>query len=633
MVVWRSRAGPPGLGSVVNDSFRTVIAGLAVIILLGVGLLTWTSLYSRPMINRYQVGLAALQASHTAMLDQETGVRGYLVTGDTRYLAPYRQGRIAMAAAEDGMLPLAREADLTRPVLDVLVTQRAWSDGWATPRASAPPAPAPGAAGPAASLSEGKALFDSYRQQHRIASERAAATLDRVWARQFVAVVGVIAAAVVIGCLLVLASADRRRALQRDVLKPVEVVLTGLDEVRQGRFDQPITSTGPAELLAVVEGFNLMTRTLGRTSVLAEQRDRHITEQAERLRAILRIVREIGGSLNLTYVLKSVIEGVEYITAARHVIVWIVDEDDGVLVPVRSSEPAADDGPEAGPRAGAEAGAGAAEGEPVELGTGVVGRAAKYGRSTHGSTQDGDSARHMAVPLIIGARVIGVLEIRLPDAGLMSDEQIEVLETLSVHAAAAIEAARLHATAAHASEHDPLTRLANRRRLEADLALECERSLRHGRPAALIMIDLDHFKRVNDTYGHTRGDEILQAVAETLGEGLRATDTAYRYGGEELVVLARDSDGAAAATLADRLRDAVQRRFAGPGEGGVTASFGIAAVPEHAATPKALVDTADQALYVSKQAGRNRVTVAATRPDRRPAGDHAPAVPAAASPQ
>jgi diguanylate cyclase (GGDEF)-like protein len=217
----------------------------------------------------------------------------------------------------------------------------------------------------------------------------------------------------------------------------------------------------------------------------------------------------------------------------------------------------------------------------------------------------------MAVPLIIGARVIGVLELHLSDAGQMSDEQIEVLETLSVHAAAAIEAARLHATTTHASEHDPLTRLANRRRLESDLALECERSLRYGRPTALVMIDLDHFKRINDSYGHTRGDEILQGVAESIREQLRATDTAYRYGGEELVVLARDSDSAAAATLAERIREVIERRFAGPGEGGVTASFGIAAVPEHAATPRALLAAADGALYISKEAGRNRITTAA----------------------
>src|SRR4029453_13502644 len=207
--------------------------------------------------------------------------------------------------------------------------------------------------------------------------------------------------------------------------------------------------------------------------------------------------------------------------------------------------------------------------EPVELGTGVVGRAAKYGRTTTGVAQEGDTTSHLAVPLIIGARVVGVMELRLPGSEKLSDDQVEVLETLSIHAAAALEGPRLHETTSHLSEHDPLTRLANRRRLEADLTLECDRSLRYARPLALIMLDLDHFKQVNDTFGHARGDEILQGVAEALTRNLRSTDSAYRYGGEELVILARESDVAGSIGLAERVRAAIERRFAGTGEGNV----------------------------------------------------------------
>jgi PleD family two-component response regulator len=127
--------------------------------------------------------------------------------------------------------------------------------------------------------------------------------------------------------------------------------------------------------------------------------------------------------------------------------------------------------------------------------------------------------------------VVGVLELVRTDLHQLSDDQIEVLETLSIHAGAAIEAARLHQTTSHASEHDALTRLANRRRLESDLTLECDRSLRYGGPVSLLMLDLDHFKRLNDTYGHSRGDEVLQGVADTITGTLRSTDTAYRYGG------------------------------------------------------------------------------------------------------
>jgi diguanylate cyclase (GGDEF)-like protein len=343
-----------------------------------------------------------------------------------------------------------------------------------------------------------------------------------------------------------------------------------------------------------VDGFNTMTQALGDARTEVELRQEHIREQSARLRGILRMVREIGGSLNLKYVLTSVIDGVATVTQAEQVIIWLVDEQDIQLLPVRSSDA---DGPPVGV-------------EPVELGTGVVGRAAKYGRSTHSTATDGDEAGRLAVPLIIGARVVGVLELVLADHEKLTDDQVEVLETLSVHAAAAIEAARLHQHTSHASEHDPLTRLANRRRLEAELTLECERSLRYGRPVALIMLDLDHFKQVNDTFGHSRGDEILQGVAEIITSTRRSTDTAYRFGGEELVVLARESDSAAAMTLAERIRASIEHSFGSEGEGGVTASLGVALVPDHAASPKSLLAAADAALYVSKSEGRNRCTIA-----------------------
>jgi len=255
--------------------------------------------------------------------------------------------------------------------------------------------------------------------------------------------------------------------------------------------------------------------------------------------------------------------------------------------------------------------------QPQVVGSGVIGRVAKYGRTKWGSVQDGEHYGHLAVPLIIGARVVGVLELAVAEGkGQFTEDQIEVVDLLSNHAAAAIEASRLHEVTSHASEHDALTRLANRRRLEADLELECERSLRYARPLALIMLDLDHFKRLNDTYGHSRGDEVLQGVAETIQASLRSTDTAYRFGGEELVVLARETDAMGAFSLADRIRASIEHRFSAPGEVGVTASLGIASVPVHAATPKALVETADTALYVSKGNGRNRCTIAAyDRPD------------------
>src|SRR5207302_9851895 len=109
----------------------------------------------------------------------------------------------------------------------------------------------------------------------------------------------------------------------------------------------------------------------------------------------------------------------------------------------------------------------------------------------------------------------------------------DVLTSLAGQAATAVEAARLHQRADEMSHTDALTRLPNRRRLDADLELEVARSRRHGRPLALIMLDVDHFKTFNDSHGHQAGDEILAEFGSTYAEALRATDTAYRFGGEE----------------------------------------------------------------------------------------------------
>jgi diguanylate cyclase (GGDEF)-like protein len=173
-------------------------------------------------------------------------------------------------------------------------------------------------------------------------------------------------------------------------------------------------------------------------------------------------------------------------------------------------------------------------------------------------------------------------------------------------AAAATESARVHQEAVERSHIDGLTRLLNRHRLDDDLADECRRSARYGRPLSVIMMDVDHFKTFNDAHGHPAGDIVLQSVAEVLRLNVRATDSAYRYGGEEFTVLLRETDEVGAGMLAERLRAALERTL---GQG-VTASFGVAQYGESRALPGPLVEAADRALYRAKHAGRNRVVVA-----------------------
>ncbi|HXG62367.1 MAG TPA: GGDEF domain-containing protein [Planctomycetota bacterium] len=165
---------------------------------------------------------------------------------------------------------------------------------------------------------------------------------------------------------------------------------------------------------------------------------------------------------------------------------------------------------------------------------------------------------------------------------------------------------------------DGLTGLWTKRHfaLEARQAIEAAR--RYGEPLSLIMVDVDHFKKVNDTHGHVTGDRVLQGVAEILRKKVRG-GSAFRYGGEEMAVLLPKADLAAAARAAERLRAAVEaRKIAGIR---VTASFGVAQWDPSMADPAAFVERADQALYRAKEAGRNRVETApagaAAAPARR----------------
>ena len=591
---WPARSATPvGLSAAVDRGMRAVIAGALVISVLLVSLLAWITLASQPQIARYEGGLLALQDGHAAMLDQETGLRAFLSTGDLTYLAPYNSGRGDLARADARLLDVASDPRLTRQVVAVRISQQQWTDEWATPAASGSASRPGDVNAQNAYLRTGKVLFDRYRVTQQDAVTDTRSVLMQTRRAQDVVLFAVLAAVVLVAVATVAVSIRRRNALRRDVVTPVDAVLRGLHAVSEGDLDHHVSSPGPLELVEVIDGLNAMTAALSLARTAADDRDALIEAQNQRLQGILSMVREIGGSLNLRYVLIAITDAATAIASVERVAVWLVT-DDGLGIQARWDS----------------AVGGPADAATVDLGVGVVGRAAKYGRAAHGATGDAGDGPSTAVPLVVGARIIGVLELVLAPGGVLGDEQIEVIETQSIHAATAIEAARLHEGAEHASEHDALTRLANRRRLTTDLAQEVERSLRYGRPLAFLMLDLDHFKAVNDTYGHARGDDVLQDVAALITDLLRSSDTAYRYGGEEIAVLVRESDAACAQVLAERLRSQIEATFAGKGETGVTASIGVAAMPTHAASAQGLIEAADTAMYAAKAQGRNRVAVA-----------------------
>lgn len=171
--------------------------------------------------------------------------------------------------------------------------------------------------------------------------------------------------------------------------------------------------------------------------------------------------------------------------------------------------------------------------------------------------------------------------------------------------------ARRHRRLRAFMEHDSLTGLLKHSALKERLEVELARAARAGDPLAFAMIDLDHFKKVNDTHGHAAGDRVLRALARLLRERLRRTDIAGRYGGEEFALILPDTDGASAQRVLDEIRNnfALVEHGAGSGTFSVTLSAGVAAFPA-IGDAQELAEAADRALYKSKHAGRNRITLA-----------------------
>jgi diguanylate cyclase len=164
------------------------------------------------------------------------------------------------------------------------------------------------------------------------------------------------------------------------------------------------------------------------------------------------------------------------------------------------------------------------------------------------------------------------------------------------------------------SSRDALTGLANRRQFELTLAREIDRVARAGEPALVLMADVDHFKKVNDTYGHPAGDQVLKAVAQALLDCVRPMDTVARFGGEEFAIILPNCPAAFGQTVAERIRRKVEQKSINVAAGGtssvdvsVTISLGGAFAPQWVRSSAALwVERADRQLYLAKTSGRNR---------------------------
>ena len=214
-----------------------------------------------------------------------------------------------------------------------------------------------------------------------------------------------------------------------------------------------------------------------------------------------------------------------------------------------------------------------------------------------------------AVPLIYQKRFMGSLLVRSDDATrVWQENEILLLRTVADQVTVAVNHARLFAQMQQQALTDGLTGCFNRRSFEMQLERDLHMATRMRLPLSLILLDLDNFKRVNDTFGHEAGDVALRLLAEGLRDELRGVDTAARYGGEEFAVILPQAGMDGALIVAERLRQRIEQLEV-PGVGHITASLGIATFPQHASSRDTLVVAADRALYNAKSTGRNCVCV------------------------
>jgi len=221
---------------------------------------------------------------------------------------------------------------------------------------------------------------------------------------------------------------------------------------------------------------------------------------------------------------------------------------------------------------------------------------------------------YLCVPILAQGEALGILHIQTTDNDPnLGEGEMSFNTTFASQVGLSVANIRLREALRIQSTKDPLTGLYNRRYLQEMLTREIRRAIRSEQPLGILMLDLDHFKSFNDTYGHEAGDAVLRETASLLVRSIRAEDFVCRYGGEEFVIVLPTADIVATRARAERIRSRFRDLVVthqGHSVGVITASLGVAALPAHGTNEKDLLQAADAALYRAKREGRDRVVVA-----------------------
>ncbi|NLT07088.1 MAG: diguanylate cyclase [Solirubrobacterales bacterium] len=505
----------------------------------------WTvSAHQRSTADRLFDESRAAAAMLTAMLDQETGLRGYVLTRDRAFLEPFVVGGREFGAAADQARRLAEDGPQAATLDSLIAIATRWRSSAEEEIAAlgqgAARLPSPAAA------RERKRLFDRYRaQDERLQEQLAAERSDELGDAGLVSAIVIVLLAVVFFALgFWLINREVRRARAR------------LARARRYRDTQ-------AEFAGAMQ-------------IMRDESEAHALVKSH-------LERSIEGA-DVTVLNRNNSDNRLYAATA-------VDGDAGLAERLVDAEPDSCLAVRLGHAY--EQGAGAAPLLECEL----------CGRS---------AAEVLCTPSLVGGEVIGSVLVR--DASpLAADDRQRIAESVT-QAAPVLANLRNLAIAEARAATDALTGLPNSRSCRDNLKRMVAHAGRTVQPLSAVLFDLDHFKQVNDRFGHGAGDDVLAAVGSTLEGVLRASDFGGRYGGEEFLLLLPETEHSGALEVCEKLREAISALEFQQPELRVTASFGIAVYPLDALDGDSLVRMADRALYAAKAAGRDRVELVAAGP-------------------
>jgi diguanylate cyclase len=333
------------------------------------------------------------------------------------------------------------------------------------------------------------------------------------------------------------------------------------------------------------------------------QQQQELSQAHQELSILHQIAQRISAQIDLKQTMELIGSEVRQVTACDDCLIFLKDEASQMLM----AQPTASETP-------------AKRIPPIPLGEGPLGMVAERSEMLHLSTLDPEAypalighRALLALPIASEGLTLGVIAIAKHAPGAFPAVTERMLTVIASHAAVAIRNAQLYQASQQLAITDGLTGVYNRRYFQRQLEAEFRRAPRFGYSVALMLLDIDHFKRFNDTHGHLLGDQVLRSFGQILRESTRETDVVARYGGEEFAVILPETTCEQALEVAKRIRKNLARHpFWGRGQTPVqvTASIGIAARLASEIKPEELIDLADAALYEAKHGGRDRVCAA-----------------------